>query len=140
QLWRLARWQGYRTFADPLVLVLHVCYSWLGVGLILMGVSQTWGGLSVSAGLHALGVGAMAGLIIAVSSRAAMGHTNRELASDWMLSSVFILINLSALARAIASELPQVVYLAGFLWIAAFVVYGIRIAPMLLKPALKSGL
>jgi uncharacterized protein involved in response to NO len=133
QLMRLSRWQGHRTFADPLVIILHVGYAWLGIGMLLLGASKH--GLPVSAGLHALGVGAMSGLIVAVSSRAAMGHTNRQLAADRLLTSVFILINLAALAR-VAASLMQMnwLWVAGTLWLLAFILFGIKIGPMLVGP------
>src|SRR5205085_1427910 len=35
---RLARWRGGRTTPEPLLLVLHVGYAWLVVGLALLGL------------------------------------------------------------------------------------------------------
>jgi uncharacterized protein involved in response to NO len=135
----MARWQGHRTWPDPLVIVLHVGYAWLGTGLILLGISILGGTLGVtvaaSAGLHALGIGAMAGLILAVSSRAAMGHTNRPLKAGPVLSIVFLLINVAALARVLASIIgTDLLSLAAILWLMAFVLFGIRLAPILLGP------
>jgi uncharacterized protein involved in response to NO len=135
QLGRVTRWQGHRTLCEPLVLVLHVGYAWLGFGILLLGTSQFGGITSPSAGIHALGVGAMAGLIVAVSSRAAMGHTNRPLASDKLLSTAFLLINLAALARVVASSLNMSFLLAaGILWLLAFVAFAIKIGPILVGP------
>ena len=51
---RLARWRGWATTAEPLVLILHVGYLWLAVGLILLGGSvMAPEHLAASAGLHA---------------------------------------------------------------------------------------
>jgi len=36
---RLARWRGAGTTAEPLLLVLHVAYGWLAVGLALLGAA-----------------------------------------------------------------------------------------------------
>jgi len=135
QLFRLGRWHGHRTTPDPLVLILHVSYAWVGLGFILLGAACFTSELTEGAGLHALAVGAMGGLIIAVSSRAAMGHTNRELRSDRMLSTVFVLINLSAIARVLASELPSLMLPAGLCWLVAFVLYAIHVTPMLIRRA-----
>ena len=35
---RLARWQGTRTWREPLLLILHVGYGWLVLGLLLTGI------------------------------------------------------------------------------------------------------
>jgi uncharacterized protein involved in response to NO len=40
---RVARWQGHRTFAEPLVWVLHVGFLWVPIGLGLMAISPPWG-------------------------------------------------------------------------------------------------
>ena len=36
--WRMARWQGHRTWREPLLLVLHAGYAWLPIGFALVGV------------------------------------------------------------------------------------------------------
>jgi uncharacterized protein involved in response to NO len=39
---RLARWAGDRTFADRLVLVLHVAYAFVPLGFLLLGAAILW--------------------------------------------------------------------------------------------------
>ena len=39
QALRLSRWGGRRTASDPLVLVLHLGYAWVPIGLLLLGLS-----------------------------------------------------------------------------------------------------
>ena len=39
---RLARWAGDRTFADRLVLVLHVGYAFVPIGFLLLGTAILW--------------------------------------------------------------------------------------------------
>ena len=75
---RLARWRGFRTWRDPLVLILHVGYFWVPTGLALLGLSVA-GLLPRSAAIHAITAGAMATMILAVMSRASLGHTGRAL-------------------------------------------------------------
>lgn len=140
QLLRQARWQPLKTWPDPLVLVLHTGYAWLGIGFILLGISIIGGQLPSSAGIHALGVGGMAGLILAVSSRAALGHTNRPLVAGGVVSAAFVMINLAALARVLASITgSELLSTAAFLWVVAFILFGIRYAPILLGPSRSSG-
>lgn len=55
---RLARWAGARTLPDPLVLILHIAFAFVPVGLLLAGLSafapET---IPMAAGIHALAVG-----------------------------------------------------------------------------------
>jgi len=39
---RLARWAGERTFADRLVLILHVGYAFVPIGFVLLGAAILW--------------------------------------------------------------------------------------------------
>ena len=51
---RLARWAGDGTFADRLVLVLHVGYAFVPIGFLLLGAAILWPSeWPASAGLHA---------------------------------------------------------------------------------------
>ncbi|MGD8326278.1 MAG: NnrS family protein, partial [Sphingomonadales bacterium] len=36
---RLSRWKTFKTFAEPLVVILHIGYFWLGFSLVLMGLA-----------------------------------------------------------------------------------------------------
>ncbi len=61
--------------------VLHLGYAWLVLGLA--AASGAWLGLWPKAvALHALGAGAVATMILAVMSRAALGHTGRKLVAS----------------------------------------------------------
>lgn len=140
QLLRLARWQGHRTFPEPLLLVLHAGYGWLGLGLVLLGSGVLWPAIAPGAGLHGIAVGAMAGLIVAVSSRAALGHTNRPLRAGPALTTAFVLLQLAALARVATDWFGAGwLYVAAGLWIAAFLVYLGRLAPVLLGAPRRIG-
>ncbi len=66
QVVRLVRWQGMRTMREPIVLILHVAYLWIPIGLVLLGLSIVTGVFQSSAALHALTAGAMAGMTLAV--------------------------------------------------------------------------
>jgi len=135
QLIRLMRWKGYLTLSDPIVIVLHVGYSWLGIGLLFLGSAILNSSIPVSVGLHALGIGSMAGLIMAVASRAALGHTNRPLVAGGLLSVSFVLINLTAVVRLLtAFSHPNLLWVAAALWLFAFIFFTIRFAPIFLGP------
>lgn len=134
--WRLARWQGHRTLRDPLVWMLHLSYAWIPVGVALMALASG-GYLPASVGIHALTVGAVAGMIVSVSSRAALGHTNRPLHAHPLLTSCIVLLNVTACLR-IAAALSGHMALVGFSgmsWAAAFLCFGICYVPILLGPS-----
>lgn len=85
-----------------------------------------------------IGVGAIAGLIPAVSSRAALGHTNRPLRAGALASAAFLLINFAALVRVVASALGlDLIVPAAALWILAFTLFGLRFAPILIGPSAR---
>lgn len=130
--WRLSRWQGHRCLREPLIWMLHLSYAWIPIGLALSACAAM-GWLPASAGLHALTVGCVAGMIVSVSSRAALGHSNRSLQSHPLLTAAIVLINLTALLRigAAIAAAPLLMPLSAVVWVAAFVCYGIVYVPIL---------
>lgn len=140
QLVRVWRWYGWYTRSNPLLWVLHLGYGWIGVGLLLLagGNAGFW---SSSAGLHALTIGAMGGMIMAVASRAALGHTGRELVSTPALTLAFVALHLAALVRVAAALWPAgmqvLITLSAMLWLLAFGLFSWRYLPILLGPSLS---
>lgn len=135
---RLARWQGHRTLREPIVLILHVAYLWIPVGLVLLGLSIESEILPATAALHALTAGAMAGMTLAVMTRATRGHTGRDLAAGPMTTTLYVLITLAAALRVLAPVLPlsyiTAIHTAALAWIGAFVLFIIAYGPMLALP------
>jgi uncharacterized protein involved in response to NO len=138
-VWRLAGWYGWRTGKQPIVWVLHVAYLWLPLGLAL---KAAW--LAGSFGwaahwVHALGGGAAGMMILAVMSRAALGHTGRPLRAHTSIAIAYGLLALSILVRVFGPlVLPLgyaiIVLAAGLLWITAFTIYLVVYTPILLRP------
>ncbi len=137
-LWRAARWQGWRTFADPLVVVLHLAYLWMPVGLGLLGLHLTFDLVSRSAAIHALGAGAMGLLILAVMSRASLGHTGRTLRAGPALASAYALVFVGALVRVLASvglfAGVWPIHLSAALWAGGFILFALLYFPILTQP------
>ena len=138
QLVCFARWKGWRTLADPLVLILHIGYAWLPLGLLLLGVSLIDPTQPASPALHALAAGAMGSMTLAVMTRATLGHTGRELRADFGTSAVFLLVTLGAALRVAALWLPfdylLLIKLSGGLWAGAFLLFLLTYGPKLLGP------
>jgi uncharacterized protein involved in response to NO len=102
---RLARWQGVRGGGEPLVWVLHVAFLWLPVGVLLLSFAEL-DLLPQTSGVHALTSGAITTMILAVASRAALGHTGRPLESHPVLTAAYVLITISAICRVAATFGP----------------------------------
>lgn len=136
---RWARWSGWRTFADPLVLILHIGYFWVPVGLALLGFSLM-GLVPRSAAIHALTAGAMATMILAVMTRASLGHTARELKANAATVVLYALVTAGAVLRVAASlrliDYQMGIDIAGLAWGGAFLLFLIAYAPVLWRPRL----
>ena len=134
---RLARWKGWRTCAEPLVLVLHAGYAWVPVALILMGLGVLLPAIvPASAALHALTAGAMGTMTLAVMTRASLGHTGRERTADIWTSLIYLLVIAGALVRTLAPILLGTLQypalgMAAALWSSAFALFAIRYGKML---------
>ena len=139
---RLARWAGDRTLRDPLVLILHASFAFVPVGLFLAGLAAFLPEeVSVAAGIHAFGVGALASMTLAVMSRATLGHTGRELRATIGTCAVFAAILVAAMLRILAAFVPSpgtLLHVAAALWTIAFIGYAVLFGPMLVRPRLQA--
>ena len=136
--WRLLRWRGGATAAEPLLVVLHVGYGWLVLGTALLGLAVLDPNLPQSAAIHALTVGAIGTMTLAVMTRATLGHTGRALSADHATIAIYLLVNIAAIVRVAAAigetwAMPLLVASAT-LWIGAFALFVFRYGPMLLLP------
>lgn len=140
QVLRLSRWGGARTFADPLVVILHVGYAWVPIGLLLLGLSVAGFDVPQSAGIHALTAGAMTTMILAVMSRASLGHTGRELKASRLTTIAYACVTAGAVLRVAASlgigGYGIMLDVAGTLWGASLVLFLIDYTPVLWRPRL----
>ena len=133
---RLSGWHGWHTRHEPLMWILHVGYGWLALALLLKGLTPVLPMLGSSVWFHALGVGAMATLIVGVMTRVAAGHTGRALALLDGAQPIYWLVSAAAILR-LAAALgggPWALYAAAVAWIAAFTLFVVRYAPILSRP------
>jgi uncharacterized protein involved in response to NO len=139
QALRLSRWQGHRTLRDPLLWVLHLGYIWLTLALFLKGASLLLAMSFAEKWVHALTIGAFSTMIMAVMSRAALGHSGRPLVAPGLMPFAYLLVTLAAAVRVFGSPLLPAQYdaiigLSGSPWIAAFAVYLWNYVPILIRP------
>jgi uncharacterized protein involved in response to NO len=125
----------------PIAWVLHVAYAWIPIGLGLKGISLLWQ-LPIGAGwVHGLTAGAYATMILAVMTRAALGHTGRPLVAAKPIVVAYLLLTLAAVVRVfgpvVAPMMVQITWtVAGILWVAAFAIYCAIYAPILSRARL----
>ena len=130
---RLSRWQLLAIVKNPILLILQIAYGWLVIGLLLFGVLIIGDIDQMDMPVHAITVGAFTSMILAVMTRASLGHTGRKIAASKLTVSVYICINISVIARLLASF--YYVYDRGFLyisataWMLAFGLFIIQYAP-----------
>ena len=140
---RLARWAGDRTWRDPLVLVLHLSFAFVPVGLLLVGLSVLVPhAVPQAAGLHAIGTGAIGAMTLSVMVRATLGHTGRELRAGIEGCAIFASVLIAAVLRVGAAFHPEqavLLYISAAMWSFAFLGYALLFGGMLMRPRLRAG-
>jgi len=140
QALRLTRWRGWSARSDALVLILHVGYAWMPVGLLLLGLSVAGYAVPRSAAIHALTAGAMTTMILAVMTRASLGHTGHELKAGLGTIVIYALVTLAAVLRVSASlglgDYTAMLNVSGAAWAAALLLFLIVYGPILWRPRL----
>ncbi len=140
QVLRLVQWRPMVTRHRPILWILHLSYAWIPIGLALLAMAQ-FGWMSASAGVHALAIGATAGLIIGMVTRTARGHTGRPLQVSRPEVTAYVLVMLAAAVRvllplAMPQWLPLALVIAATAWSLAFAIYLAIYVPWLLKTRL----
>jgi uncharacterized protein involved in response to NO len=135
---RLARWRGIATLEEPLLLILHVGYLWLVVGVALLGLSMISNVVPSAAAVHALTAGTMGTMSLAVMTRATLGHTGRVLRADTVTMLMYALVSASAIVRITAAWVTDdqmaLYEVAALAWVGAFALFTGEYGPMLLAP------
>lgn len=133
---RLARWAGYRTGSDRLVLILHVAYAFVPVGFFLTALSSV-DLVAPGAGIHAWTGGAIGSMTIAVMTRASLGHTGQALSASFLIQGVYAAIVVAAVARICATLDPtysaSLLTISGIAWAGAFFGFALAYAPLLCR-------
>jgi len=132
-LLRLVRWHDRGLWRVPLLWSLHLADAWLAVACLGMALWHCGAPLNPSLAVHALTIGAMAGLILAMIARVSLGHTGRPLQPPAGMTLAFGLLNLACVCRVVlVLLLPMAaLWLAGVCWTVGLGLYLWRYGPML---------
>jgi uncharacterized protein involved in response to NO len=138
---RLSRWRGNAIMREPLLWVLHLGYGWLALGFLILGLVGLAPVLPETAALHALTVGAIGTMTLAVMTRASLGHTGRPLTAGPGTTAIYVLVTLAALLRLVAplesSAYVTMLALAGLAWSGAFGLFVLLYAGPLATPRMR---
>jgi len=140
-------WRPIKSRKVPLLWTLYVAYFWLPLGLGLqfaadLSFAFTGDWALGRAPLHALGIGFLSSLVLAMATRVTLGHSGRRLVMDRFTVACFVALQGAAVLR-VASELlaglapPAVLPLvaaAALLWLAGMVPWALRYGRMLVLP------
>jgi uncharacterized protein involved in response to NO len=134
---RLARWAGYRTASDRLVLILHLAYAFVPIGYIFSGLAA-FNILPSSAGIHAWTGGAIGAMTLAVMTRATLGHTGQALQASIGTQCLYAAVIAAALTRVCAAidtaHMQVLLSAAGIGWAIAFLGFALLYGPTLCSP------
>ena len=132
---RLWRWHDKGLWRVPLLWSLYVAYAWLLVAAAAMALWHAGWIAQQSLATHALAVGGVGGLILAMIARVSLGHTGRPLTPSKTVVIAFGLIVLAALSRVLLVPISALgLGVSATLWCLAFALFVGRYAGWLLGP------
>lgn len=135
---RLFRWAGHRTFAEPLVTVLHAGYAFVPLGALALAAEILLpGSIGMAGAQHFWMAGAIGLMTLAVMTRATLGHTGQDLTAGAGTVVIYVALILSVLARVAGGVWPgssgTLHTMAGLLWIVAFGGFAVAYGALLLR-------
>ena len=135
---RLGLWDPIKTVHNPLLWMMPAAYSWIPFAFLLRALAAM-NIVPGSAWLHAVTMGAVSSLMLAMMMRSSLGHTGRPLvASRWDMTA-FLLLQLGTIIRVFASitvgdSYRSWIVVSGAIWLSAFLIFAARYLPMLSRP------
>lgn len=135
---RLARWRGWATRSEPLLLILHVAFATIPLGFAAVATSiLDPSAVDPAAAVHVWAVGTFGTITLAVMTRASRGHSGRPLTAGPLECAIFALVLAGFTARVLAPEAGEAwagaLELAGLAWAGAYLLFAIGYAPMLFR-------
>lgn len=132
---RLVLWHDRGLWHVPLLWSLHLAYAWIALACLGMALWHAGVELNPSLVTHALTVGAMTGLILAMMARVSLGHTGRPLQVPTSMAWAFALMQLATLARVVLPLFSSLgVSLSALCWCLALLLFLRHYLPILLQP------
>ena len=135
---RLIRWKVWMTLSEPLIWILHVGYMWLSVALVLIGFAGLTNFVPYASSYHALTIGAFSTMILAVMTRASLGHTGRRLKATLGTTFIYVFITIASVLRVCEPFLNEygnlLLSFSGIFWTLSFSLFVFIYLPILSQP------
>ncbi len=124
---RLARWEGHRTLHEPLLWGLHLSYAFVPVGLAMWAMALL-GAFRVELAVHALAIGGIGAMMLAMMARVSLGHTGRQIRTLPGIGVGLALMFAAALLRSpVLAVFPQITHwtynLSILFWCGAYLIF-----------------
>lgn len=138
---RLIGWRGLRAVGSSIVFVMHVGLSFVVLGFVARGAVGLGLESPGTAPLHLFTAGAIGLTVLAVMSRAALGHSGRPLTAGKALTLAYGLVALGAVIRGLFPFIGGVLggkapVLGGICWALGYGIFVVLFVPVLLRPRL----
>ena len=133
-VWLACVWGLVQSLKNKLLAMLHIGFVWLGLAYLLGGLSQwlAWGygvGTLGLGALHALTMGCLGSLMLAMVTRVSCGHSGRALVADDLVWGLFWALQVAAGLRLIAAVQgapAALTPLAALAWAAVVTAWALR--------------
>lgn len=134
-MWLAFAWGLVQSLKVRLLAMLHLGFLWLGIGLALGGLTQLLavfgdGPALPLAPLHAVTMGCLGSLMVAMVTRVSCGHSGRPLVADNLIWALFWLLQAATVLRVAASVASwpgqALLMAAALLWAIVMTAWGIR--------------
>ncbi|MBT2771134.1 NnrS family protein [Halomonas sp. ISL-60] len=124
---RMARWGGLHSWREPLLWGLHGSYACIPLGLV-MWVLALMGLMRAELAIHALTIGGMGTMMLAMMSRVSLGHTGRPIRTLPGMGVALGLMLIAALVRSpVLALFPQITHwtytLSIIFWCVAYAIF-----------------
>lgn len=134
-LWLAWVWGLAQSLRIRLLAMLHLGFMWLGLALVMSGVAQwmaaSGGSPALALGaLHALTMGFLGSLLLAMVTRVSCGHSGRPLVADTLVWTLFWGLQLATVLRAAASipgATSHWLLLVALMWLMVMLAWGGRL-------------
>ena len=139
------RWGLVQSLSVRLLAMLHIGFVWLGITFLLDAANAMQQALGLSsashlAALHALTMGFLGSVLMAMATRVSCGHGGRTLAADNLAWGLFWLVQLAAVLRVISAwwgaHAGVGLLVASGVWASAVVGWSVRYGRWFGRPRL----
>lgn len=138
-LWIMRRWRTAAALANPLLAALHLAFLWVPLGLGVIGLSWVFPATyPVADAIHAITIGGMSGLIMAIAGRAAALRDNGTLRASpgfvIAVAAIWVATWLRLSVPLFPYYVTEIVIGTALVWCAGWAVFIADFLPSVFRP------